>query len=202
MIYRAPALAAPLALDGRFDKPAWRAAPVVALLDNGGGPARQITRAHLAHSAEYLYVGFFAEGAACTANLAGYNRPIYDDSVVELFLADGGDPHRYHEFEVNPLGAALHYYILHSGRGAEGYAKVVPAVRAAVLTDRARGVWQAELAIEIGALTQLAWGAPLPFNLYRIEGAGEGRSLSALCPTRRATFHCPEAFGSLVLAHG
>jgi hypothetical protein len=98
--FRAPG---PIAIDGRLDKEAWRAAPLsppfVDLVT--GAPAPLATRVACLWDDEAFYVGFFIEEPDVRAALTARDSFIWNDNDVEVFI--GGDD-CYYELEVNALG--------------------------------------------------------------------------------------------------
>jgi len=98
--YRAPA---PIMVDGRLDKEAWRQAPrsprFVDLIT--GEPTVHDTRAAVLWDDTNLYVGFWVEEPFVEATLTERDSLVWSENDVELFIA-GRDA--YYEFEINPLG--------------------------------------------------------------------------------------------------
>jgi hypothetical protein len=93
-------------VDGDLDKGVWRKiAPIALVASDGRGGAVQPTALRLAHDQERLYVAFRCSDVEIVATYTGRNEPIYDEEVVESFLAPSGDPQRYFELEANPIGA-------------------------------------------------------------------------------------------------
>ncbi len=75
------------------------------VLADGSAPAQQQTTVRLAASDEALYIRFECEDRDIWWNYEEHNDPIYDEEVVEVFIADGSEtPKIYYELEVSPGG--------------------------------------------------------------------------------------------------
>lgn len=202
-----PRIAERIAIDGYLAKPVWRAIAPIALAPShgrGAPPGFQPTALRLCHDGERLFVAFAATDAHVWGTHRSRNEPIYEEEVVEAFLAPTGDPHRYFELEANPLGAWFEARVAN------------PDGRATMQVDRdwichgweravrihANG-WDVEWAIPFAALA-----APSPIrdtrwraNFYRIDRANGGE-FSAWSPTLAdpPDFHVPDRFGTLAFA--
>jgi hypothetical protein len=212
-----PRIARRVPIDGDLNKSPWRdLAPVSLAASHGrdpGNAARSVqpTALRVCHDGERLYVAFDCADRDVWGTYEGRNHPIYEEEVVEAFLAPGRDPRRYFELETSPRGAWW-----------EGIIDNPDGLRATLRTDLdwvcegwERGVrvrepgaaegWSAEWAIPFAAL-----GAATPqlgerwrANFYRIERPrGAAPELSAWAPTHAepAEFHSPACFGVLELA--
>src|SRR5690349_8240940 len=103
---------APSGWDRQADPATWSWGDVPALppfvLADGSGPAAQQTTARVCHDDEALYVRFDCEDRDIWGSYTRRDDPIYDEEVVELFVAPGAEtPARYYEFEVSPNGVLL-----------------------------------------------------------------------------------------------
>jgi hypothetical protein len=164
----------------------------------------QATALRVCHDGERLYLAFDCVDRDVWGTLRGRNAPIYEEEVVEAFLAPSRDPRRYFELESSPLDAWW-----------EGEIDNPDGRRQTMRTDldwvcagwqraiRVGGAgWSAEWAVPFAAL-----GAPSPCggerwraNFYRIERPrGAPPELSAWSPTFAdpAEFHLPARFGVL-----
>jgi hypothetical protein len=100
--------AAPLAIDGRLDDAAWRAAPWTADFvdiegDKGPRPPLQ-TRAKMLWDDEFFYVGAELREPHLWATLRQHDSVIFHDNDFEVFIDPDGDNHEYYELEINALG--------------------------------------------------------------------------------------------------
>jgi hypothetical protein len=188
-----------------LDKAPWRAIAPVALAPSNGraAPATfQPTALRLCHDGERLYVAFAAADAHVWGSYRGRNEPIYDEEVVEAFLAPTGDARRYVELEANPLGAWFEARV----ENPEADRATMRVDRDWICRDWERAVrirsagWDVEWAIPFASL-----GAPPPdgdarwrANFYRIDRA-HGGEFSAWSPTLAdpPDFHVPDRFGVL-----
>lgn len=169
-----------------------------------GGLPRLSTRATLLDDGERLTVRFECEDPEPSATLTARDAPLWQEEVVEVFLAPGSEtPRRYFELELNPLGAVFDA-VVDSPHGERGGMRVDASwtcggLETAVVHDRGRGLWRATLAIPWRALAE-ADPAPADWrlNLYRIDRpSGAPAEFSAWSPTFRdpADFHRPDRFG-------
>lgn len=169
---------------------AWRG---VLVDNNGGGQAAYKTEFRLLKSEKYIYFYFDCEddNAKCTLN--GYNQPLYDEEVCELFFSPQGG-NRYFEFEINALNANFCAMIDHGNDGnVINFCDVNPA-ETIVLRDKAN--WRAVGRIALNAIGD---GEAWHFNAYRIKrDENNDMILSAFSNTDEPNFHMPERFGKLV----
>lgn len=203
-----PRIAERLRADGDLSKPVWRALPPIALVPSHGRPAPpsfQPTALRLAHDGAHLYVAFASEDAHVWGTHRGRNQPIYEEEVVEAFLAPSGDPRRYFELEANPIGAWFEARIESpDGRRATMQSDLgwICAGWERAVRVRAGG-WDVEWAIPFASLAATApepgtrWRA----NFFRIDRA-HGGEFSAWSPTGAdpPDFHVPNRFGVLSFA--
>jgi hypothetical protein len=173
-----------------------------------GATPRRATRVELRDDGDRLVARFAAESADPRATLTARDAPLWQEEVVELFVAGGSEtPRRYAELEVNPLGA-LFDALVDSPYGDRAGMRVdtawdCPGITASAHIDRAAGLWYAELALP---WRQVPGFAPdlheYRINCYRIDRPGDGAATeySAWSPTlvAPADFHRPERFGHLL----
>lgn len=188
---------------------AWEEIPFLPLVraEDGAAP-EQPTRVRLAWDDEALLVRFECQDRDAWGTFSRRDEPLYEEEVVEVFLAPGeDDPTRYFELEVSPLGT-LFDAVIHNptGRRAEMTAELAwdcPGLVWNTGRSGERQDWWAELALPWPALVGSA--APPPrwrANFFRIERPRDGAAeFSAASPTfaRPADFHRPEKFGRLEL---
>ena len=164
------------------------------------------TRVTLSLKAGALVVNFDCEGEPAPCLLTERDAPLWEEEVVEVFIAPGlADPEEYYEFEVNPKGA------LWDGRIMAPNLKRDHAWTNDASWD-CKGVqwgaeltvagWKAALAIPLRELTN---GGPLPndwrVNFFRIHRpAFRPYQLLSWKPTFEENFHCPQLFGAVRLS--
>lgn len=170
-----------------------------------GRRPRHATTVELAATAECLIARFDAEAPDPWATMRERDGRLWEEEVVELFVAAGAaTPRRYFEIEVNPLGA-LFDAVVDSPAGDRRGMSVdtswdCEGLAAAVEIDRAARRWRTRV--------ELPWRALAPdgiaprelrMNLFRIERPRDGApgEFSAWSPTfvEPADFHRPERFG-------
>ena len=178
-------------------------APLVRATD--GGPARRDTRAALLDDGERLAVRFECRSPAPWATLNRRDAPLWEEEVVEVFLAPGdAPPTSYFELELNPIGTVFDARVANPhGDRRDLVADAdwdCPGLATRVAVDRPAALWRAEMVIPWRSL--LDEGAEPPaswrLNLYRIDRPRPGEAeFSAWSPTlvEPADFHRPDRFG-------
>jgi len=178
------------------------------LLADGSGPAHQQTVTRLCYNDDALFVHFDAIDDHIWGTYTQRDEAIYDEEVVEIFIAPGTEtPVKYYEFEVSPNGVLLDVYVNNPNTEREDIALDFgwdcPGLRWGALRDDAANRWQVFYAIpwrSIGATDTLPtrWRA----NFYRIDRPDNGTpEFSCWSPTMTvpANFHQPAHFGLLTL---
>lgn len=234
-----PRVAGRIRVDGDLDKAPWRdLAPVWLLpshgragslaeagvdeavaraqLGPGAGPldprvAWQPTALRTCHDGARLYVAFHCVDRDVFGSYTGRNEPIYEEEVVEAFLAPGPDPRRYVELEANPLGAWFEARVASpDGRRdtmrvdrdwvCAGWQRAVRVAGDLARRDGRHVGWRVEWAIPFASLDAAppGPGARWRANFTRIDRAGGGQ-YAAWSPTlaEPADFHVPDRFGVL-----
>lgn len=213
VVYTCPKVSPAPAIDGVLDDEAWARCPVVTLVDaQTGGPVTRKTTARMCWDDEYLYVGFECEDTDIWGTLTNRDDLIFQEEVVEVFIAPGGDLVRYLEFNVSPRNVVFDAFIVNPdgmnpneetsfGWNCEGIRTAV-AVDGTLddRTDTDRG-WTAEIAIPFAGLDR---PSPRPgerwrLNLYRIDLTPPPAEFQAWSPTlcTPARFHVPDRFGTV-----
>jgi hypothetical protein len=177
-----------------------------------GDPAQQQTITRLCYDETALYLRFDCEDRDIWGTFTRRDEPIYDEEVVELFIAPGeAVPTQYAEFEVSPNGVLFDAWVNnpHSRRSdmVIDTAWDCPGLRWAAGRDDAAGKWWAVLVVPWRDLiSQSTTTAVLPLlwraNFYRIERPRDGEvEYSAWSPplVQPADFHKPASFGTLIL---
>lgn len=188
------------------DDGSWSSASVLDLVRAQDG--RRVafeTRTRLLDDGRRLFVRFDCDDDDVWATLAHRDEPLWEEEVVEVFLAPGdGVPARYVEIEVNPLGTIFDAQVTNPG-GRRDTMKVDTAWNASGLAARVvrptTGGWRAEIALPWEAACA---GDPPPVwraNFFRIDRPRGGEAeFSCWSPTLAVPpdFHKPSAFGRLV----
>jgi hypothetical protein len=181
------------------------------ILADGSGPALQETVVRLCYDGDALYIRFDCHDEDSWGTLHRRDDPIYDEEVVELFIAAGEEtPSTYYEFEISPNGVLFDARVHNPGGDRAGMIvdRIWDADGIRWRAERTgRGRWSALLALPWAAITAMdqrptAWRA----NFYRIERPRQGHSalpteFSCWSPTFTdpADFHKPARFGTLIL---
>lgn len=194
---------------------AWGDVAVLAGLvrTENGAPVEQGTAVRACWDDAALYVRWECADRDAWGTLTERDAPLYEEEVVELFLAPGeADPRRYAEFEVGPTGALFDALIENPSGERAGIAADTAwdcpgLVWEAGKFEGDRNWWAALAVPWRGVLAALAhppgelprlWRA----NLYRIERPrGGDPEYTAWSPTLATPpdFHRPPRFGTLVL---
>lgn len=180
------------------------------ILANGRGRAEQQTTVRIAYDADLFYVRFDCDDRDIWGKATARDSAIYDEEVVELFIAPGdAAPTYYYEFEVSPLGTLLDLDVHSPHLERKGiqtnFAWDCPGLQWSVERNDANNHWRAYLVVpwqSIGAARDdlaTSWRA----NFYRIERPhGQPPEFSCWSPTMSdpADYHRPRYFGHLRLA--
>lgn len=181
------------------------------VLADGSAPAAQQTQVRLVADADALYVRFGCADRDIWATYARRDDPIYDEEVVEVFLAPGeAVPRRYVEIEVSPDGVLFDAVVDNpSVRPAAIGVDVAwscPGIAWVAERDDAANHWTATLVLPLESVAAAcgadAHGTAWRANFYRIERPRDGiAEFSCWSPTltEPANFHRPERFGTLML---
>jgi hypothetical protein len=192
---------------GALDDASWSLVPAVALrrAQDGGDPL-QATQVRFAYDRDALLVRFDCDDRDIWATHARRDAPLWEEEVVELFVAPGeDDPTRYVEIEVNPLGAIFDAVVTNPD-GRRDSMRVdatwdAPGLVAAV-SRPSQAKWSAVIEIPWKGLCEGAPPSVWRANFFRVERPRDGEhEFSCWSPTLidPPDFHKPAAFGRLVL---
>lgn len=153
-----------------------------------------------------LNVLFSARDDGIVATYLQHDAPLYDEDVVELFLAPR-NPHHYFEIEVNPLGTTFDARI-ESPDGVRRTMRADIGWDCAGLFAAIRRTPEATDTLVRVPFSSLGAGRPAAgeewhANLFRIDRSRRhGDEYSAWMPTMKnpADFHVIAAFGKIVFA--
>lgn len=197
---------AEFAMDDPWATPA-ACEPVRLRLATDGAAPRLSTSVCAYYDDDYLTVVFCAADDEVVATLVARDAPLYEEDVVEVFLA----PVRataYFELEVSPAGSIFDATIdspdwnraTMTVDRAWDCRGLVAAVRKTFESDGAMSV-DTVLRIPFAAVAETAprSGARWLANFFRIDRSMAGDEFSAWQPTFKtpADFHVPRAFGTL-----
>jgi hypothetical protein len=179
-------------------------APLSVASDGSAARWRTIVRA--CHDGRTLHVRYDCEDDDVWSTYTRRDEPLWEEEVVELFLAAGSDdPLEYVELEVNPHGALFDARVRnpHSRRDTMAVDPSWDAPGIVWSAGRRDGGWWAYIGAPWLALT----GAAAPpaacrANFFRVERPRRAPSeLSAWSPplTSPPDFHVPARFGFLLI---
>lgn len=173
-----------VAIDGRIDEPAWRAAVWTSRFTDIEGAARALprltTRVKMLWDDRYWYIAAELQEPDLWATIRERDAVIFHDNDFEVFVDPSGTAHRYFEIEVNQFGTVWDLYLPKPYR--EGGHAVnswnIEGLRAAVglngtindPSDRDRG-WTLELAIPWAAFADSGRNVvpPRPGDQWRLN---------------------------------
>ena len=181
--------------------------------EDGTAP-RFPTEVHLDADGSRLRITFRCRDDRRWATLDRRDDPLWQEEVVEVFIAPGAaDPTTYFELEVNPLGALFDARV-HNPHGRRETLRVdtswdCPGIDCRVGSTGDSNDWWAELTLPWRSLLEPSdreipgvWRVGF-FRVERPDGAGhpEADEYSCWSPTLRrpADFHVPERLGFLLL---
>ena len=192
---------------GTLDESCWSRVPAVLLrLAQDGADPLQATAVRIAHDDQAFLLRFDCSDRDIWATHARRDAPLWEEEVVELFIAPGeDDPSDYVEIEVNPRGAIFDARVRNPD-GRRDSMHVDSAWNAAGLVAEVSlpspRSWRAEIAVPWSGLCEgtppRVWRA----NFFRIERPRNGDpEFSCWSPTfvDPPDFHKPAFFGRLVL---
>jgi hypothetical protein len=168
-----------------------------------GGPPTEIRSRWTIEHLYLLYIcPYDALNLKPNPTLAEETPKLWNWDVVEAFIgSDFEQIARYKEFQASPQGERIDLAIDRSDpRNQEGILwNSGFAVKARVDADAK--IWCAVMRIPFRAIDTRAPepGRELRLGLYRIAGVEPARTYYAWQPTGQATFHVPQAFGTLRL---
>jgi hypothetical protein len=160
----------------------------------------------MGHDGTRLHLRFVCEASELRASYVERDAPLYEEDVVEVFIApEAATPTQYYEFEVNPLGALFDARVRNPFSDRKRMSVDprwdCPGVAWSVRADPARRRWSAWLSFPWSALVgEGARPASWRANFCRIDRPSGGEpEFSCWVPTRTvpADFHKPECFGRL-----
>jgi hypothetical protein len=194
---------------------AWDGLPECRLVrsEDGAVPV-QPTRVRLAWDERALHVRFDCADRDAWGTLTRRDDPLYQEEVVEVFVAPGeDDPRAYAELEVSPHGVLFDAWIENPDSDRATLQAHLgwdcPGVSWRAGSGGAQQDWWAELTLPWDSLLAAAGRPPAPLprrwraNFYRIDRPRDGTppEFSAWSPTQASPpdFHRPGRFGILQL---
>jgi hypothetical protein len=191
---------------GYLDEASWSDASSLSLVRaQDGAAAVYPTRVRLLDDGRCLHVRFDCDDGDVWATHERRDAPLWEEEVVELFLAPGPEvPSRYFEIEVNPLATLFDATVMNPD-GRRETMRVDPSWHAPGLHVRverpADAGWRAEIVLPWSDVCEGEPPAVWRSNFFRIERPrGLLPEFSCWSPTRvdPPDFHKPRCFGRLV----
>lgn len=194
------------AYEGDFFAIPWSNAPMSSVFvpAHGKGGTSPKTQVQAVWDAQYLYLRFHCDDDEIVATMLKRDSPLYDEDVVEAFLAPVSLG-EYYEFNLSPRNVIFDSFITHDGKNFKGHPNwdcydVKHNVQRRNSALPIFGPWDGYLAIPFRCLnitpsSGQIWRA----NFYRIKRQG-GDQYLAWSPTHAdpANFHIPSKFGELI----
>lgn len=184
----------------------WNSVPVAHMNDFLFPSESPVTaRAQVCYDDKALYVRLEATEADIRAELRGALDEICEDSCLEFFLAPMEGDDRYFNIELNPNGAMYFGF----GTSVQNLYRLIPENHPIKpMINRTEDGWMVEYAIPYDFIRLFfpgfcpVSGSAVRGNFYK---CGENTKIPHwLCwnkiPSQRATFHCPEYFGTMHFA--
>lgn len=186
----------------------WQTIPALTpfVITDNSRVATYQTTTRLCYDAQALHIHFECDDPDIWATMTRRDDPIYDEEVVEVFLAPGtDDPTHYFEFEISPDGVLFDAKIVNPGQGRAKMEIITawdcPGIQWRATRQDSAHTWSATLtipwlAVAPPGLLPNAWRA----NFTRIERPRGGEpEYSCWSPTITvpANFHEPSQFGVL-----
>lgn len=185
------------------DSPIWQEVPAIPLVNVvSGQPPRLETSFQLFRDdeAERIYLRFFGQDDAVHSTFTMHDEPLYQQDVVELFLADTGDLSTYRELQVSPYDIHFDGIIQYDENGRRS---LNMSWDVAGFVSQSRFDWKQQRMSSVWALPYAAFSQPPKageswrFNAFRIDHSDQGLALMAWQKTGAPNFHVPERFGYL-----
>ncbi|HKJ66925.1 MAG TPA: carbohydrate-binding family 9-like protein [bacterium] len=202
----------PVPVEGSLAQEPWTDAEAMELLDCVTGELpRMSTYCKLLWDNDCLYAGYQVEDEKVVSTYTERDEPLYEEDVVELFLAPASGLKYYYEFNFSPKNVVLDAIVLNDdGRAGVGRGDLMTLTQwdcrslhvNARLKDRG---WVVTAAIPFAQLHFAENRPPQPgdiwrANLCRIEYGGSETEYSAWSPPEILDFHTTEKFGEIVFA--
>lgn len=198
------------ALEGRVTGNVWSQAGKLELSDCvTGEQTRLFTQVSLLRDSEYIYIGFEIEDTEIISSFDRRDDPLYEEDVVEFFLAPGQNLHYYYEFNFSPRAVIFDAIILNDdGSAANGRGELKTWIDwdcehlIAAAHSEDSGNWSVTAAIPFADLHFAGNRSPQPgdtwrANFCRIEYGLDEIEYSAWSPPGILDFHTSEKFGLL-----
>jgi len=207
-IRRAPS---PIAIDGKLDDTAWKAAPLAAPFHFNWWKSgeKEATDVRMLWDDQNLYVGFYCHDRHISAVVTERHGPVSKDDCVEIFLSPNPQkPANYYTFEINAIGTMLNRNKADWWNGPPTWEPEGVSHRTSLqssspkLESASDQDWVVELAIPFRNFARdSAHTPPTPgeiwrLNLYRTGGITNPQQSSwSPLPPQVHSFHTPTAFG-------
>ena len=201
-------------VDGDLSDPGWETAKPFGdfVLSDGSGPASRPTEARMCWDDANLYISFKCEDSDIWGTMTNRDDPIFNEEVVEAFIAPDSHLKHYYELEMSPKGTLFdgRVYnptglrkdlIIDTSWDCEGWLAAVQVDGTLDNRDDVDTSWTAEWAIPFASIQGMPprGGDTWRMNLYRIDRTPEPE-YSCWSPTMETppNYHVPTAFGTIM----
>lgn len=193
-----------IVIDGDTRKPVWQAMTQLALtLAQGNGAPRQKTTVRGCWDDAALYLAFECEDVDIRATMTQRDGLVWQEEVVEAFIAPYGDLVHYFEFQCNPLNTVNDVRVTNpNARGVSvAFDRAWTCGGWQTATRKMLQGWASEWAIPLAALLERGAEPVMPgeewrVNLFRIDRSPvEEYSAWSPNPQSPIWFHRSQFFG-------
>jgi hypothetical protein len=188
----------------------WREAPAVFLVnDNHGnsvpGYKSEVRSRWTSRNLYFLFICPYEQlNLKPNPTATAETNQLWNWDVAETFIgSDFQNIRRYKEFEISPQAEWVDLDIDLDTPHHEGGWTWNSGFKVAARIDSAAKVWYGFMQIPYSSVDTrpAAEGNTLRINFFRSQGARPNRKMLTWQPTGKATFHVPEAFGTIKLVN-
>jgi hypothetical protein len=140
---------------------------------------------------EEMIFNFDCQNSSCTSAYEGYNKPIYEENVCEVFLCKDKNLKEYYEIEVAPNGSVFFAKIIWNNPDFFDTEYLENTLNTSAKTHS--NGYNINIRIKYKDIN-CSNKAKIKFNAFRIETVNGKQNLMALSPTLCGRFHKPEFF--------
>ncbi|NBO19654.1 MAG: hypothetical protein EBV03_10625, partial [Proteobacteria bacterium] len=189
-------------LDGSFNEDAWQRAQSLTQFHTWRGGETDARQWRMLWCEDGLYFAAIIHDADIQAFGSRHNDTLWHGDVIELFLRPDAARPGYYEFQVNPKGQQLEFFIAARGAAFEQL-QAQPPLGMRSVAVKIPGGWQVEGSIPWGAFSETG-GIPEPGDAWRFNVAyfdhdrdRKEAQLGASAALNKPDFHRTEEYDTL-----